>query len=317
MTISDQGRPGSPEADDLQFDEAETTSPEPQAAPPCAGCKQPIADAYYEVNGNLLCGACRDAVEASRTAGSGLTRMLRAFAFGLGAAVAGFAIYYGVMRLFSLEIGLISILVGFMVGAAVRAGSRHRGGPFYQTLAIFLTYSAIAASYSAVALPMFLAAIEERQAGGPAEVEVDVAPEGEDDVAKVAADVPGVQVEAKSEGEADPAAEARGAADPAEPAVAVAGDLALDPAEEFEELAPLTPEELALALLSMVGFLFALPVISGMDNPIGLLIVAFALWEAWKLNKRQPLVINGPFRIGGEPGLGHGGAAGAEAAAGA
>ncbi len=38
---------------------------------------------------------------------------------------------------------------------------------------------------------------------------------------------------------------------------------------------------------------------TGIHNPIGLLIVGFALWEAWKINKRVPLVFSGPFAVGG------------------
>ena len=45
--------------------------------------------------------------------------------------------------------GIALVLVGLMVGVAVRNASRGRGGLAYQALAIFLTYSAIAASFGA------------------------------------------------------------------------------------------------------------------------------------------------------------------------
>ena len=38
-------------------------------------------------------------------------------------AFAGFALYFGVMKLTGLEIGLISILVGLMVGKSVMSAS--------------------------------------------------------------------------------------------------------------------------------------------------------------------------------------------------
>ena len=100
---------------DLQFDQAEYAGPAP-AAPTCAACRRPIPDAYFTVNGVVLCGACRARVEARPTAGARLARFLRAGAFGLGAAIAGFAIYYGVAKVTGFELSLISILVGFMVG---------------------------------------------------------------------------------------------------------------------------------------------------------------------------------------------------------
>ena len=42
------------------------------------------------------------------------------------------------------NLGLVAVLVGFIVGRAVRKGSENRGGSFYQVLAVFLTYTAIA-----------------------------------------------------------------------------------------------------------------------------------------------------------------------------
>lgn len=40
------------------------------------------------------------------------------------------------------------------------------------------------------------------------------------------------------------------------------------------------------------------------DNLIGLLILAIALWEAWRQNRRVPLVFTGPYRIAPEPSAG-------------
>ena len=61
------------------------------------------------------------------------------------AAAAGAVLYYLVTRTTGYNIGLISVLVGFMVGAAVRKGTGNRGGLLYQFLALFLTYMAIGA----------------------------------------------------------------------------------------------------------------------------------------------------------------------------
>jgi len=42
----------------------------------------------------------------------------------------------------------------------------------------------------------------------------------------------------------------------------------------------------------------AIPFLGGFENIIGLLIIGFALYEAWKINRRTPLQISGPYRIG-------------------
>ena len=59
--------------------------------------------------------------------------------FGLGAALAGAAIYYAVIAITHFEIGLVAILIGYMVGYAVRKGAGGRGGLRFQILAALLT----------------------------------------------------------------------------------------------------------------------------------------------------------------------------------
>jgi hypothetical protein len=44
------------------------------------------------------------------------------------------------------------------------------------------------------------------------------------------------------------------------------------------------------------------PFLEATHAPLGLLIIGFGLWEAWKLTKGVPIVLEGPFRIG--PGAG-------------
>lgn len=211
--MGDPSDPAGDEAADLQFDQAEYQDPA-AAAPTCGSCKQPIADAYYAINGTVFCDRCRQLIQAHLAGGSGLRRFLRAALFGAGAAVGGAFLYFAVWRVKVLPIGgLILILTGFMVGAAVRSGAQRRGGWVYQALSMALTYLAIDASYWIVV----------RQ------------------VAEV----------------------------------------------------PVLPLEFALTL----------PIRFGFQNPIGLLIVAFALYEAWKINRRVPLVITGPHPLGDRPAL--------------
>ena len=56
-----------------------------------------------------------------------------ALVFGLLGAGAGAALYFIILATTGYEIGLVAILVGFIVGKAVHAGSRARGGAGYQT----------------------------------------------------------------------------------------------------------------------------------------------------------------------------------------
>jgi len=131
---------------ELQFDRVEGQGGQTPGGT-CAACGQPIRDVYYEVNGRVLCERCRRAAEASWAAGSSAGRFGKAVVFGIAAAAAGSALYYGVLALTGYEFGLIAIVVGFLVGAAVKKGAAGRGGWKYQTLAMFLTYTSIVSSY--------------------------------------------------------------------------------------------------------------------------------------------------------------------------
>jgi hypothetical protein len=131
-------------SDGLQFERAEFDQ---TPTTECAGCKAPLANYYYDVNGRTVCEKCRYAIEASLNHGSALGRVGRAFGAGLVAAILGSALYYAIAALTGYELGLIAIVVGFGVGSAVRWGSGGRGGKGYQALAIALTYLAIVSTY--------------------------------------------------------------------------------------------------------------------------------------------------------------------------
>jgi hypothetical protein len=55
------------------------------------------------------------------------------------------------------------------------------------------------------------------------------------------------------------------------------------------------------AFLLAIGAVFAiaaaLPFLGGFENIVGLLIIAFGLFEAWKINKRMPMTFTGPFSV--------------------
>jgi hypothetical protein len=75
-----------------------------------------------------------------------------ALLFGLGAGIAGAIIYYAVIAITNFEIGIVAILIGYMVGYAVRKGAGGRGGRRFQVLAVTLTYIAVGLAYTPIAM---------------------------------------------------------------------------------------------------------------------------------------------------------------------
>jgi hypothetical protein len=48
----------------------------------------------------------------------------------------------------------------------------------------------------------------------------------------------------------------------------------------------------------LLGYALAAPLTEAFQAPVGLLIVGFGLWEAWKLTRAVPVVFDGPYRMG-------------------
>jgi hypothetical protein len=243
---SDATPVSSPEG--LRFDE-----PAPGAgAPTCAQCQASIADAYYEVNGHVVCPGCKTALERSPT-GSGASRLLRATAFGLGGAIVGAGIYYAILAATGYEIGLVAIAVGWLVGRGVQKGSHGIGGWAYQALAVGLTYLAIVSTY----VPFILneATTDEAKASAAA-----------------AAPADSVSVTATP-----------GTADSADATISAGG--------------------LAVGVLALLVLAAAAPFLAGFENVLGILIIGFALYQAWQMNRRVPMTINGPYTVGRGPGV--------------
>jgi hypothetical protein len=70
----------------------------------------------------------------------------RGLVFGIGGALVGMALYATVGIITGLEIGYVSLAVGFIVGKAILMGSAGRRGRRYQVAAIALTYVAVSMS---------------------------------------------------------------------------------------------------------------------------------------------------------------------------
>jgi hypothetical protein len=261
-----------PLAAELQFDRAvfeEHVSP----ALACRLCEVPIADTYFEVNGQPTCASCRDVLVASVGADRGMRGIFVALACGLGAGVAGALLYYAVLALSGYEIGLIAIAVGLMVGHGVKWGSGGRGGRRFQVMAVAITYVAIISTY----VPFVVAGMKES--------------------AEKTAPASPAQSGPASSSPAPTHASGRAATGSplAAPAAVAAPAAAPTPAQAPAPEAPLTFGELMIGVAIFAGLLLVLPFLGGFENIIGLLIVGFALWEAWKVNRRVILSVSGPF----------------------
>jgi len=127
----------------LQFDQAESGS---QSI--CFACKTELAGHYYSINGNLACERCYTQIKLSLD-GPDLTgpRLVKAVILGIIASILGFGLYYGIMKVSGYQFGLIAIVVGIMIGKAVKFGGENRGGPAFQIIAMALTSLCIVSTY--------------------------------------------------------------------------------------------------------------------------------------------------------------------------
>jgi hypothetical protein len=158
-----------------------------------------------------------------------------------------------------------------MVGGAVRAGSSGRGGVGYQILAVLLTYFSICANYMPDIFVMLRDEFQQR-----------------DDSGGSAATQPTTTVASAATMPASAPVEAASATATTAPAAA----------DEKPGAGMLIVGIIALLLLMFIISLAA-PFFGG--SIIGLLIVAFALWEAWKINKRHDANLTGPYALAAGP----------------
>ena len=133
----------------------------------CAACGRPIADAYFDINGTTVCETCHGEIARQAETPRGVGILVRAIAFGVAAAVAGAALYYAVIAITKLEIGIVAIAIGYMVGFSVRKGAGG-GGRRFQVIALVLTYWAVGLAYTPLAFKEIANAPHERQGAAKA-----------------------------------------------------------------------------------------------------------------------------------------------------
>jgi hypothetical protein len=272
--------------DDLNFDRAESASGADGAAPnQCANCGKALSASYHTANGAPICSSCRGKLQSAVAPVRSPALLFKALAFGFAAAIVGAIIYYAVMRFLNLEIGLVAILTGWMVGKAMHTATAGRGGRLMQVSAGLLVYVSVAMAY----FPFAVQQIREEIAAAPLELGVDV-PEIERlvDSARVAALVDSMAAVA--------------AADPNRDAAMT--EVALTDADRRalrEENAPdVNP---LLGLIIVAGFAFALPLLAIVGSmPGGLIsaaIIGFGIVQAWQLTGAPQIHFEGPFKLAG------------------
>ncbi len=267
---------------DLQFDKAETKGAANR--PVCAGCSTEIAVEYYTINTATLCVSCKVAISHELAGGSGLVRFVKATAGGLGGGAVGAGIWGLVMYYSNSTWGIIAVVLGILVGSGVRWGAERRGGVGYQLLAVVITYLAVVAAFVPT---VFRDASKAPQTGwnvfldeaspAPAVASI-VKAESTEDAATVASVLAGGGL-VKGGLQRESAERLMGSLKGAGGAASMREVVALPGWAIF----------LVACVVSAVA-----PFASGI---ITVLIVGFALYEAWKLNVRANVAIEGPFRV--------------------
>lgn len=238
----------------LQFDRAEGAAPATAAA--CGFCQQPISGTYFEINGQVACMRCRGQIMAAWNRGSPGKRFAKALGLGGAAALLGAALYFGIEALTGYEFGLVAVVVGLLVGSAVRKGSNSRGGWRYQALAMFLTYSAVVATDSSLIVRELSARFRARA----------------DSIKPSPDSIPALAGTASLS-----------------TLNTLRSDSALKPARPRPGALTLT-----LGLVVLLAVAYAAPILIGISSPLHLVIAGFALYEAWKLNRGVALRVTGP-----------------------
>jgi hypothetical protein len=260
----------------LDFERADRAS---GAARACAQCATPITDRYFTLGSHVLCESCHFAFQNARAPGNAASRFLGAAALGTAAAAIGCALWLVVTELTGYEIGLIAIAVGYIVGMAVHVGSRRVGGAAYQLLAVFLTYSAIVMTYVPMIANQFMAdngVQREEQTTHSDDSQIALS---DDSKTALSGDSQITHSDDWKEDNAAGSASNAGAGKNAEAPVTKPG-----------------ADELA-AWVAAIPFAYMLPFLMGFENAIGILIIGFALWQAFRMNARSKIELQGPFHL--------------------
>jgi hypothetical protein len=265
--------------DDLQFDRVESSSGESNTATTvvCSSCQTEVRTAYFNVNGAPTCGRCKVAVEMRESAGRGWGSFFKSGALGLLAAIAGAILYYAIIAITELEIGLVAIVIGFMVGWAIRKGAGGNGGRRFQVLALSLTYFAVGLAYSPIAVKNFVEGMNQKTSA----TDSTASPNAADSL----------RVETAVLEDSLKSVEAPLTATSTDSLSTVDGGVGAG--------------LILIGLLGVFVFILALPVIVVFGSlPGGLisaLIIGFGMHQAWRMTGARKSEITGPFKVSSGP----------------
>ena len=257
----------------LQFDHVVHADASASAVLACSRCSKPIADAYYHDGDQTLCAGCGTVRQNMAKPDRSVRTLASVIAFGGGAALVGALAYWGVMEFLELEIGIVAIAIGWLVGRAVAKATRGRSARRHQIMALGLTYLSVALAYAPFAIKEWKKEARE---------------------SRIAADSVAV---AKSTSPANVAAPTDSIA------VTQAGAPASGTAATSTKEDEATPGGLAVALLVLSGILLALPIVAALGSMPGgllsLLIIGFGLRQAWTASVASNSAVTGPHALGG------------------
>jgi predicted lipid-binding transport protein (Tim44 family) len=229
----------------------------------CKSCHQAISGAYYRINGSLACERCTTQLQTQLPKDNHAS-FVHALMFGIGAAVLGLIGYAAFSIITGIQIGYISLAVGWLIGKAMRTGSRGIGGLRYQIAAALFTYAAV----SMAAIPIYLSQVNKLKATKPPQ-------------AQTAPATPGAST---GDSESDESASSSGTA-----------------AATAHPKPPINPF-VAIGLLALLGL--ASPFLELQDpfhGVIGLIILFVGIRFAWQQTGAPKIDIVGPFQAARAP----------------
>ena len=120
----------------------------------CKACGQLLGARYYRIGSAQACEACAEKAKLSIPKDTH-TIFMRALLLGAGGAILGLIAYSTFSIVSGIEIGYLSLLVGFLVAKAMMKGSGGIGGRRYQLAALAFTYAAVSLSAIPISIAHF------------------------------------------------------------------------------------------------------------------------------------------------------------------
>lgn len=292
---------------------------QPASAAPamtCLGCESAIIDLYFLAGGTKpVCASCKTQLEGAPLGPVG-PAFAKAAGLGLLASLAAAGVWAAIVIITHLQLGLVAVAVGYVVGLAVRRGAGRHSGGIFQALAIALSVLAIVWS----TIPMVFHSMPSRTPAAAVapdapvlklkilesgQVLADGAPISNDQIASRVGDIKQKHgmVWYWREHPERPSDELPPAQDASASAVISAvtkGGVPIKRVQDDLGTPAPTPTSSSSGWAKGIGFLlFVMPfIVYGAmvsSDPVSLLFLGIAVYEAWKLNRRRTLLFTGPF----------------------